>query len=119
MRPRDSSRYIANRQLTPHTTFVNRDDAIARIKQIEPDIRAFGAAALYIFGSTARNEAKAASDVDVFIDRDPTKHVGFIELFEIEELLEAALGSPVDLCTRTALHPALRDNIEKSAIRVL
>lgn len=98
---------------------MNRDQVIARIREIEPAIRALGAQAVYLFGSTARNEAKPSSDVDIFIDRDPNKPLGFIEFFGLEELLEDTLGAKVDLCTRPELHPALRAEIEQSAIRVL
>lgn len=45
---------------------MNRDDAIAKLKGAESAIRAMGATALYLFGSTARNEAKPTSDVDIF-----------------------------------------------------
>lgn len=78
-----------------------------------------GATALYLFGSTARNEAKATSDVDIFFDRDPTKKFGLIELAGMEHLLEDALGAKVDLTTRDSLHPVLKADIERSAIRVL
>lgn len=98
---------------------MNRDDAIARIKNAEHAIRALGAQAVYLFGSTARNEAKPTSDVDLFIDRDPSKPLGFIEFFDLEHLLEAALGTKVDLATRECLHPVLRADIERSAIRIL
>ena len=98
---------------------MNRDDVIARIKKSEPAIRAFGAQTVYLFGSTARNEATAASDVDIFIDSDPKRLLGFLEFFGLEELLEDTLGAKVDLCTRPGLHPALRADIEQSAIRIL
>lgn len=98
---------------------MNRDQAIARIREIEPAIRALGAQAVYLFGSTARNEAKPTSDIDIFIDKDPERPFGMMELTGLEFLLEEALGTEVDLTTRNSLHPALRDDIEKSAIRVL
>ncbi len=98
---------------------MNRDQAISRIKSIEPAIRALGASSLYLFGSTARDEAKATSDVDIFIDNDPGKKLGFIEFFDLEELLSTTLGADVDLCTRKSLHPVLRADIENSAIRIL
>jgi uncharacterized protein len=98
---------------------MNRDDAIARIKTAEPAIRALGAQAVYLFGSTARNEATPTSDVDIFIDKDPQKPFGMMELTGLEFLLEEVLGTDVDLATRTSLHPALRADIEESAIRVL
>jgi predicted nucleotidyltransferase len=97
---------------------MKRDDAIARIKEAEPAIRALGAKSIYLFGSTARNEATPTSDVDIFIDRDPSKQFGFIELFDLEELLTTTLGTKVDLGTRTGLHPVLRSEIEQSAIRI-
>jgi predicted nucleotidyltransferase len=50
---------------------MRRDDVIARLKQTEPALRGFGVAALYLFGSHARDEAKPDSDVDVFIDVAP------------------------------------------------
>lgn len=75
--------------------------------------------ATYLFGSTARDKAAATSDVDIFIDRAPGVPRGFIELFDMEELLEETLGTKVDLATRTSLHPALKDEIERTAIRVL
>jgi len=55
----------------------------------------------------------------VFVDRDPAKRFGFMELTELEFLLRDILGAEVDVSTRTGLHPALSEAIEKSAIRVL
>jgi predicted nucleotidyltransferase len=37
---------------------MRRDQIIAKLKEAEPDIRAHGAAALYLFGSYARGDAK-------------------------------------------------------------
>lgn len=109
---------VAKRAQASYNEGMNREQAIARIVKVAPAIRALGAAALYLFGSTARNEAKETSDVDIFIDRDPTKAMGFIEFFDMEEILQEALGTKVDLGTRTGLHPMLRADIEQTAIRV-
>jgi predicted nucleotidyltransferase len=98
---------------------MEREQAISRIKAAEPAIRSLGASALYLFGSTSRNEARPGSDVDVYIDRDASKPFGMMQLTELEFLLEQILGTEVDLATRTSLHPMLREEIEKSAIRVL
>jgi len=98
---------------------MKRDDAISRIRDNADAIRALGAASLYLYGSLARDEAGPDSDVDVFIDRDPSRHFGFIELTELEFLLHDILGAEVDVSTRTGLHPALSETIEKSAIKVL
>src|SRR3974390_1890348 len=62
---------------------MRKNEAIARLKQAEPAIRALGAASLYLFGSHARDEARPDSDVDVFIDKDASRHFGFHEFMGI------------------------------------
>ena len=98
---------------------MRREEAIAIIKAHAGRIQSFGAAALYLFGSTSRDEALQDSDVDIFIDRDPARHVGYVQLTDLEFYLEELLKTEVDLTTRTALHPSLRADIERSAIRVI
>lgn len=98
---------------------MQKNDAILRLQMAEKAIRALGTSALYLFGSTARDEAREDSDVDVFVDRQAPDSLGFDEFFDLEKLLEETLGAPVDLATRESLHPALRSDIEKSAIRVM
>jgi hypothetical protein len=44
----------------------NRDGVMAKLKAVGPQLRAHGVAALYLFGSYARDEAREDSDVDVF-----------------------------------------------------
>ena len=98
---------------------MSREEVIAKIRRNADAIRALGAGSLYLYGSHARDEAGAGSDIDVFIDRDPAKRFGFIELTELEFLLRDILGTDVDVSTRTGLHPALSPEIEKSAVKVL
>jgi predicted nucleotidyltransferase len=77
-----------------------------------------GATSLYLFGSTIRNEAQAASDLDLFIDYDAESRFNALHLVGIKHNLEQELGVDVDVTTRDSLHPMLRDDIERSAIRV-
>lgn len=98
---------------------MSREDIIASIKENAAALHSLGASAVYLYGSYARDAATPKSDVDLFIDRDPTKRFTFIELTEIEFLLRTALGRDVDVSTRTGLHPALRREIEQHSIRVL
>ena len=95
-----------------------RKDTIARLKGNADALRARGATALYLFGSTARDEANSGSDIDIFIDYDRTKKFSLIDLAGLKNFLEDELTSKVDITTRDSLHPRLRDGIEKSAIRV-
>ena len=97
---------------------MNRDDAIETLKQHANAIKAMGATSLYLFGSTIRNEAQAASDLDLFIDYDAESRFNALHLVGIKHYLEQELGVDVDVTTRDSLHPMLRDDIERSAIRV-
>jgi uncharacterized protein len=97
---------------------MRRDDVIARLRETEPVLRDFGVAALYLFGSHARDEANPASDVDVFIDVTPGTAFGLRPYMGAFETLKQAVGENVDYGTRKGLHPLLRSDIEREAIRI-
>jgi predicted nucleotidyltransferase len=46
--------------------FMKRDEAINRLRQHEADLKRLGVEHLYLFGSTARGEAKEESGIDLF-----------------------------------------------------
>jgi hypothetical protein len=73
---------------------------------------------LWLFGSTARDEARVDSDVDLFLDYDPQAKFSLVDLAGIEQFLGERLGVTVDLTTRDSLHPRLRAEIERSAAQV-
>ena len=97
---------------------MNRSDALAHLRANADAVREMGATSLYLFGSTASDEATATSDLDVFIEYDPTSRFNAFDLVGIKQFLEKRLGSPVDLTTRDGLHPHLRERIERTAVRV-
>lgn len=76
----------------------------------------FGVRALYVFGSLARGTAREASDVDLLVEFDgPATFDAFMGL---KLYLEDHLQRSVDLVTRRALRPRLREPIEREALRV-
>ncbi|MET0435286.1 MAG: nucleotidyltransferase family protein [Cellulomonas sp.] len=76
--------------------------------------RRYGFARLDVFGSEARDEATAGSDVDVLYDLVPGRHLSW-EVVDAADDLARILGRPVDLVSRRALHPLLRDQVEAEA----
>jgi len=98
---------------------MTRHDAILLIGKLAPQAQALGVTGLYLFGSTARDEAAAASDLDVFVEYDPSRPFSLLDLIRVKHLIEDAGAPSVDISTRTGLHPALREAIEREAIRVV
>jgi predicted nucleotidyltransferase len=97
---------------------MNKVEVIAKLQRHAKAIKALGATSLYLFGSVVRNEAKLASDLDLFIDYDRNSRFNAFDLVGIKQYLEDELGVDVDVTTRDGLHPMLRTEIEQSAIRV-
>jgi predicted nucleotidyltransferase len=96
---------------------MDRELALLRLAQLLPTARRrFGVRDLAVFGSVARGEASARSDLDVLVDFEgPATFDGFMGL---KFFLEDTLGVKVDLVTRAALKPRLRERVESEARRV-
>jgi uncharacterized protein len=98
-------------------TRMQRDEAIAKLKEHEAELRQLGIEHLYLFGSTARGEARADSDVDLFFDH-PEGSLGLYELMDVKDAAARILGCKADIMTRRSLHRALRGRIEASVQEV-
>ena len=94
-----------------------RDEALQRLKEHEAELRRLGVQSLYLFGSTARGEAREDSDVDLFFDYERGAF-GLFELMDVKERAAEILGGKTDIMTRDSLHKALRGAIESGAVRV-
>ena len=96
---------------------MTKAEAIRELRKQAGAIKALGATALYLFGSTARNRASAKSDVDIFIDYDP-RAIQCAGSGGGQGLIEESLRVEVDLTTRKGLHPLIRKQVEAEATRV-
>jgi uncharacterized protein len=69
-----------------------------------------------LFGSVARDEASADSDVDLLVEF--SKPVGLFQFIELQQRLEELLDYKVDLGTSRSLKPRIKDQVLQEAIRV-
>jgi predicted nucleotidyltransferase len=99
---------------------MRRDDVIARLKATEPALRGFGVAALYLFGSHARDEAQPHSDIDVFVDGAPGAAFGLRSYMGAFRVLEDAFEHKAEIgySTRDGLSPYIRADVERDAVRL-
>jgi predicted nucleotidyltransferase len=94
----------------------SRDDVLATLRSLKPElVRRFGVREISLFGSFARGDETAASDVDILVDVNPAIGLEFVSL---AAFLEKALGRRVDLVSTRALRPCHRDAIGPEALIV-
>jgi len=94
------------------------DDVRRLIEPEKEALRAKGVSALYVFGSVARGDAQAQSDVDVLIDIEPGKRFHIIDLANVYNRLTKALGTEVDIVTSRSIRNAFQRRALKDAVRV-
>ena len=99
---------------------MDRSAVLEILKSYAAALRESGATRVYVFGSRARGNDRPDSDLDLFIDYDPAAKVpNMFRLMQLEQQIAEALGVPVTITTRNALHPLMKDSIERDAVQVL
>jgi predicted nucleotidyltransferase len=96
---------------------MRKDEALRILSEASPEIVSrFGVKQLRLFGSTARDEAREDSDVDVLVEFEgPATFRGY---FDLLHFLEDRLGVSVDLVTEKGLKERVRPYVEKDSIHV-
>jgi predicted nucleotidyltransferase len=96
---------------------MRREEVLSCLRKHSAEIRDhLGVKTLAVFGSVARDDDHSDSDVDVLVDFNGK--ATFDQYMDLKLYLEDILGRPVDLVTRRALRPILRERIESEAIHV-
>jgi len=93
-----------------------REKILARLRAGLPSLkRQFPLHRLALFGSVARGEASAGSDIDILADVGPSIGLDFVTL---ADKLEELTGHKIDLVSRRAIKPLLWKQIEPELIDV-
>jgi len=92
------------------------DKVLRALRDRQSELRRLGVEHLSVFGSLARGEAQANSDVDLLVDLDPKLRLDIFDLNDIAARIEGYLEAEVDLIRRHRLdgefrERALRDEI--------
>jgi len=95
---------------------MNRDDALAILRQSEPALRARGVCRAALFGSVARGDNRPDSDIDVMVEIDPAAHVGVYDYVALKEYIESLFAGRVDVVSHDALKPYVRPAATADAV---
>ena len=93
-----------------------REEVLARLAKHRDELARFQVASLALFGSVARGDLGAESDIDMLVTfaGAPT----YDSYMDLKAFLEDLLGRRVNLVTSGALKPALRSRIAHELVHV-
>jgi len=89
---------------------------LTKLRAHEVELRERGVVHVAVFGSVAREENRADSDVDLFVDLTPEVAADFFAYAGIAADLEEIVGQDVDVARRDRLRPHVRPNALAQAV---
>jgi predicted nucleotidyltransferase len=90
---------------------------IGILRASKAELRRAGVRHPSLFGSVARGDAEADSDVDLAAQLDPDACIGLFALSALERRLAELVGRPVDLLPEPVEKPRLQANIDRDRQR--
>jgi predicted nucleotidyltransferase len=92
------------------------NEVLRTLRTHESELRRLGVSHAAVFGSVARGEAAAGSDIDVLVDLDQDRPMGIFAYARLKLYINEILNGAGDVVNRRTLKPLLRDNILHDAI---
>lgn len=98
------------------TTTGLAERVIATLRAHEAELRQAGIRRLSLFGSVARGDATADSDIDLAAEFDPAAEMDLVRLVALERRVGESLGRPVEILPEPVENPRLRANLERDRL---
>jgi uncharacterized protein len=95
---------------------MDKATVVAKLRACETELKAAGIVRLSLFGSVARGNASAKSDVDLMAEFEPGKQFSLLDMVRIENRLADILGVPVDLAPARAMKDHIRERATREAV---
>ena len=84
------------------------------LKIIVEKLKKHGAKKIILFGSYARGEENKKSDIDLIVDLP--NNLSLLDIISIELEISKSCGKKIDLLTKGAIHPFIKERIKKEQI---
>jgi uncharacterized protein len=95
---------------------MDKSTVLAKLRAHETELKAAGIVHLSIFGSVARGDSSAQSDVDLMAELDSSKQFSLLDMVRLENRLADILGAKVDLAPSQALKDEIRERATREAV---
>ena len=92
-----------------------RTEAVARLRAHREALYRMGIEHVALFGSTARDEARGDSDLDLAVRLRPDMRLGW-DFFTLDERVGTLLGVAVDIVTEPTDRPRLQAEINRDRV---
>jgi len=93
------------------------EQVIATLRAHETELRQAGLRSLSLFGSVARGETEADSDIDLAAEFDPAVRMDLLQLSALQRRIAELVGRPVDLLPEPVEKRRLQDQINQDRRR--
>jgi len=95
---------------------MNRQDAIAVLRQHADALRSKGVRHAALFGSVPRGDSRPNSDIDILVEFRPSARVTIFDYVGVKDYIASLFEGPVDVIDREALKPHLRRSSVRDAV---
>ncbi len=99
----------------PKLKVQTQQDIIGILQAHRDELTKLNVKHLFLFGSFARGDQTAKSDVDLLVEF--SERVDYFHFFDVQQFLKGILGRKVDLATLRAIRPEFLEQIEREQIR--
>jgi uncharacterized protein len=95
---------------------MDRQEILAKLRENETALRARGVSHAAVFGSRARGDNRADSDIDIMVEFDPAAHVTVFNYAGLKDYIVSLFDGPVDVVSREGLKPYVRSAATADAV---
>jgi uncharacterized protein len=95
-----------------------RDEIIASLLQLKAPLQEQGVVNLAMFGSRARGDHHAESDVDLLVDVKRDRKFSLLDLIGVSQIITDRLGIPANMFMRRSLEPEMAESIRPDIVEI-